>query len=74
MFFKKSVFGRTNGRTDGRTLPLPLALVLMVDFLYWYAMENTTAQPQPVVSLKDTMGTMGRDPQISENDILIALT
>ena len=31
-------------------------------------MEKPT-WPQPVVSLKDTMGTMGRDPQISENDI-----
>ena len=34
----------------------------------WHAMEKTT-RPWPVVSLKDTMGTMGRDPQISENDI-----
>ena len=31
-------------------------------------MEKTT-QPWLVVSLKDTMETMGRDPQISENDI-----
>ena len=31
-------------------------------------MEKPT-RPWPVVSLKDTMGTMGRDPQISENDI-----
>ena len=31
-------------------------------------MEKTT-RPQPVVSLKDTMGTMGRDPQINEKDI-----
>ena len=34
----------------------------------WHAMEKPT-RPQPVVSLKDTMGTMGRDPQISEKDI-----
>ena len=26
-------------------------------------------RPWPVVSLKDTMGTMGRDPQINEKDI-----
>ena len=27
----------------------------------WHATEKTT-RPWPVVSLKDTMGTMGRDP------------
>ena len=32
----------------------------------WHAMEKTT-WPWIIVSLKDTMGTMGRDPQISEN-------
>ena len=31
-------------------------------------MEKPT-WPWPVVSLKDAMGTMGRDPQISEKDI-----
>ena len=30
-------------------------------------MEKTT-WPWTVVSLKDTMGTMGREPQINEND------
>ena len=34
----------------------------------WHATEKPT-RPQPVVSLKGTMGTMGWDPQISENDI-----
>ena len=34
----------------------------------WHAMEKPT-WPQPVVSLKGTMGIMGRDPQINENDI-----
>ena len=37
----------------------------------WYAMEKPT-WPQLVVSLKGTMGTMGRDPQISEKDIFEA--
>ena len=32
----------------------------------WHAMEKTT-RPWTVVSLKGTMGTMGRDPPISEN-------
>ena len=31
-------------------------------------MEKPT-RPWPVVSLKGTMGTMGRDPQINEKDI-----
>ena len=32
--------------------------------------HGKTPWPQPVVSLKDTMGTMGWDPQTNEEDIL----
>ena len=34
----------------------------------WYAMEKPP-WPQLLVSLKDTMGTMGQDSQINENYI-----
>ena len=43
-----------------------LSHVCMHMYNEWHAMEKTT-RPWTVVSLKGTMGTMGRDPQISEN-------
>ena len=33
----------------------------------WHPMEKPT-WPQLIVSLNDTMGTIGRDPQINETD------
>ena len=52
----------------GQTPGINHALVISNQTNECPPMEKTT-RPWPVVSLKDTMGTMGRDPQINEEDI-----
>ena len=63
VFYENSVFKVLHGTHSCIPIPNPTQPI------EWCATEKPT-QPWPVVSLKDTMGTMGRDPQINEKDIL----